>query len=139
MECYFIEGVAEEVEPALSLVEDFREEDEVGTVNRSGFDVHSAQFDALGVHVFGLWVASGVLPRMCWIVENRSMLLARVNSLMAINYQIYRINLVDTSCRIVASIRHTSSGGNSRAESGMFQVMWVKFRVISFIYNNGNN
>jgi hypothetical protein len=38
---YVINWVAKEVKPVLSLVEDFREENEVGTVSSSGFDVNS--------------------------------------------------------------------------------------------------
>ena len=45
----FVGWVAEEVEPALNLVEGFREEEQIGAILGGGLHPHSSQFDVFGV------------------------------------------------------------------------------------------
>ena len=44
------------MEPVFSLVEDFRHEDQVGTVLGCRFNVNTSQFDVVGVHELRFWV-----------------------------------------------------------------------------------
>jgi hypothetical protein len=67
---YFVEGVGEEVEPVFHLVEGLGEEDEVRTVLCGGFDMHASELDVLGVDALGLYLGTGLLPRMWLMTEN---------------------------------------------------------------------
>jgi hypothetical protein len=53
---YFVVGIGEEWEPVFSLIEDFGEEDEVGTVLLGGADLDTSEFDSAAFNEFGLFV-----------------------------------------------------------------------------------
>ena len=67
---YSVPGVEEEGDPVFCLVEDFGEEDEVGSVIGGGLDVDASQLHILRAGQFGLYISWFLLPLMCLMVEN---------------------------------------------------------------------
>jgi len=53
---YFVVGIGEEREPVFSLIKDFWEEDEVGTVLFGGTDLNTSEFDSATVNELWLLV-----------------------------------------------------------------------------------